>query len=66
MRRPYNPGEVNKIREYEKAPHIVVTHSDCPELYVWNTDTQETATPTSKQEVELPATPTNDYSHDTG
>ncbi|KAG1673556.1 hypothetical protein FOA52_003856 [Chlamydomonas sp. UWO 241] len=36
----YHPGEVNKIREIPGHPHLVVTHTDSPELYVWNTDTQ--------------------------
>lgn len=32
--------QVNKIREVPQHPHIVVTHTDKPELYVWNLDTQ--------------------------
>eukprot|EP00955_Chlamydomonas_euryale_P101184 365327-Chlamydomonas_euryale.AAC.14 len=36
----YHPGEVNKIREVPCAPHVLVTHTDSPELLVWNTDTQ--------------------------
>ncbi len=32
--------QVNKIREVPQHPHIVVTHTDKPELYVWNLETQ--------------------------
>lgn len=35
-----HPGEVNKIREIADCPDVVVTHTDAPELYVWNTATQ--------------------------
>ena len=35
-----HPGEVNKIREFEASPNLIVTHSDAPELFVWNVDTQ--------------------------
>lgn len=35
-----HPGEVNKIREVAECPDVVVTHTDAPELYVWNTATQ--------------------------
>mmetsp|Transcript_32664 Transcript_32664/g.45343 ORF Transcript_32664/g.45343 Transcript_32664/m.45343 type:complete len:628 (+) Transcript_32664:100-1983(+) len=35
-----HPGEVNRIRECPQHPHIVVTHTDAPELYVWNVITQ--------------------------
>mmetsp|Transcript_10242 Transcript_10242/g.19377 ORF Transcript_10242/g.19377 Transcript_10242/m.19377 type:complete len:567 (+) Transcript_10242:151-1851(+) len=35
-----HPGEVNKIRELTKLPHIVVTHTDAPQLYVWNVNRQ--------------------------
>ncbi len=34
---------MNKIRELPQHPQIVVTHTDAPELYVWNTDTQPDA-----------------------
>jgi len=33
-----HPGEVNKIREVPDMPHVVVTHTDAPELYVWNVE----------------------------
>jgi histone-binding protein RBBP4 len=38
----YHPGEVNKIREVHGVPgaELVVTHSDCPEVYLWNLATQ--------------------------
>ena len=32
--------QVNKIREVPQHPHIVVTHTDAPQLYVWNLETQ--------------------------
>lgn len=35
-----HPGEVNKVREIPQHPSVVVTHTDAPQLYVWNTDTQ--------------------------
>eukprot|EP00887_Chlorella_sp_A99_P002859 scaffold6.g2859.t1 len=35
-----HPGEVNRIRELPQHPHVVVTHTDAPQLYVWNTSTQ--------------------------
>lgn len=39
-----HPGEVNKIRELPQHPTMVVTHTDAPELYVWNTQTQPNMT----------------------
>ncbi len=30
--------QVNKIRELHQYPHVLITHTDAPELYVWNTD----------------------------
>ncbi|WIA34025.1 hypothetical protein OEZ86_012406 [Tetradesmus obliquus] len=38
-----HPGEVNKIREVPQHPEVIVTHTDAPELYVWNTQTQPNA-----------------------
>jgi hypothetical protein len=32
--------QVNKIRELPQHPEVLVTHTDAPELYVWNTATQ--------------------------
>lgn len=32
--------QVNKIRECPLHPHIVVTHTDAQELYVWNIEKQ--------------------------
>jgi hypothetical protein len=34
------PLQVNKIRELPQHPSIVITHTDAPQLYVWNTSTQ--------------------------
>jgi hypothetical protein len=36
----YPPLQVNKIRELPTHPEVVVTHTDSPLLYVWNTATQ--------------------------
>jgi hypothetical protein len=35
-----HPGEVNRIREVPQHPHVLITHTDAPELHVWNTDSQ--------------------------
>ena len=35
-----HPGEVNKLLDIPQHPSIVVTHSDCPDVYVWNFDAQ--------------------------
>lgn len=35
-----HPGEVNRLREVPQHPHVLVSHTDSPLLYVWNTDTQ--------------------------
>jgi histone-binding protein RBBP4 len=34
---------VNKIREVPQHPEVIVTHTDAPELYVWNTQIQPNA-----------------------
>lgn len=36
-----HPGEVNKVMDVPHHPHVVVTHSDAPEVYVWNFNTQK-------------------------
>lgn len=36
--------QVNKIRELPQHPTMIVTHTDAPELYVWNTQTQPNMT----------------------
>ncbi len=37
----YHPGEVNRIREVNGTPaELLVTHSDCQEVYVWNLGAQ--------------------------
>ncbi|GAX75310.1 hypothetical protein CEUSTIGMA_g2755.t1 [Chlamydomonas eustigma] len=36
----YHPGEVNKIREIPQHPELLVTHTDSPELYLWNMEKQ--------------------------
>ncbi|GLI70202.1 hypothetical protein VaNZ11_015014 [Volvox africanus] len=43
----YHPGEVNKVREIPQHPEIVVTHTDSPQLYVWNMDRQPDRRPQS-------------------
>lgn len=35
-----HPGEVNRIREVPQHPHVLVTHTDAPHLYVWNMEAQ--------------------------
>jgi histone-binding protein RBBP4 len=35
-----HPGEVNKLLDVPQHPSIVVTHSDSPDVYVWNFDAQ--------------------------
>ena len=35
-----HPGEVNKVLDVPQNPHVVVTHSDTPEVYVWDFKTQ--------------------------
>jgi hypothetical protein len=32
--------QVNKIRELPQHPEVLITHTDAPELYVWNIDKQ--------------------------
>eukprot|EP00798_Chlamydomonas_sp_ICE-L_P016080 gene16080-22219_t len=36
----YHPGEINKIKELPQNVNILVTHTDSPDLYIWNTDIQ--------------------------
>eukprot|EP00271_Cylindrocystis_brebissonii_P021615 TRINITY_DN7834_c0_g3_i1.p1 TRINITY_DN7834_c0_g3~~TRINITY_DN7834_c0_g3_i1.p1 ORF type:complete len:736 (-),score=166.66 TRINITY_DN7834_c0_g3_i1:74-2281(-) len=54
-----HPGEVNRIRELPQAKHILATHSDIKEVFVWNTDTQpnrigaKLGTPESKPDLVL-------------
>ncbi|KAG6543059.1 hypothetical protein Mapa_015555 [Marchantia paleacea] len=35
-----HPGEVNRIRELPQNSKIVATHTDSPEVYIWNLETQ--------------------------
>ncbi|GBG75259.1 hypothetical protein CBR_g19893 [Chara braunii] len=35
-----HPGEVNRLRELPQASNIVATHTDKPQVFVWNLDTQ--------------------------
>ncbi|CAD7695435.1 unnamed protein product, partial [Ostreobium quekettii] len=35
-----HPGEVNKLRDVPQHPDLIVTHTDAPELFVWNVDKQ--------------------------
>ncbi|KAG7669334.1 hypothetical protein Ndes2437B_g05480 [Nannochloris sp. 'desiccata'] len=35
-----HPGEVNKLLDIPQYPSLVVTHSDTPDVYVWNFDAQ--------------------------
>ena len=38
-----HPGDVNKIRELPQQPGVVVTHTDEPNVYVWNVERQPDA-----------------------
>lgn len=40
-----HPGEVNKLLDVPGHPSIVVTHSDTPNVYVWNFDKQKNRGP---------------------
>ncbi|KHN32689.1 WD-40 repeat-containing protein MSI4 [Glycine soja] len=35
-----HPGEVNRIREFQQNSKIVATHTDCPEVLIWDVETQ--------------------------
>ncbi|KAA8523246.1 hypothetical protein F0562_009669 [Nyssa sinensis] len=35
-----HPGEVNRIRELPQNKNIVATHTDCPEVFIWDVETQ--------------------------
>jgi histone-binding protein RBBP4 len=35
-----HPGEVNRIRELPQNSKIVATHTDSPDILIWNTETQ--------------------------
>ena len=35
-----HPGEVNRVRSVPAYPHLAATHSDSPEVYVWDTARQ--------------------------
>jgi len=52
----FHPGEVNKIREVNGvAPaEVVVTHSDCPEVFVWNMGAQPDRSGDSQKEPSAP------------
>jgi hypothetical protein len=41
-------AQVNRIRELPQQPEIVVTHSDCEEVYVWNTRNQPDRAPSKE------------------
>lgn len=44
-KRIVHTGEINRLRSCPKAPHLVLTHSDSPSVFVWNTNTQPDGTP---------------------
>ena len=52
----FHPGEVNKIREVNGvAPaELVVTHSDCPEVFVWNLGAQPDRSGDGNKEPSVP------------
>ncbi|EPS59609.1 hypothetical protein M569_15196, partial [Genlisea aurea] len=35
-----HPGEVNRIRELPQNKNIVATHTDCPEILIWDVESQ--------------------------
>lgn len=35
-----HPGEVNRIRELPQNNNIVATHTDCPEVFIWDVEAQ--------------------------
>ncbi|KAL6585826.1 WD-40 repeat-containing protein msi4 [Orobanche minor] len=35
-----HPGEVNRIRELPQNKNIVATHTDCPEVFIWDVEAQ--------------------------
>jgi hypothetical protein len=37
---PLHCLQVNKIREIPQHPHLIVTHTDSKETYLWNADKQ--------------------------
>ena len=40
-----HPGEVNKVTTVPNFRHVVATHTDSPEVYVWNFNTQANREP---------------------
>jgi len=40
VKRLIHPGEVNRIRAFPLAPHMIATHTDSPTVFIWNTVTQ--------------------------
>lgn len=45
-----HPGEVNRIRELPQAQNILATHTDSPEVFIWNVDTQPNRSPKDGKE----------------
>eukprot|EP00741_Cyanophora_paradoxa_P015340 tig00000194_g14808.t1 len=35
-----HPGEINRVRNCPRAKHVVATHTDAKDVFVWNTDAQ--------------------------
>ncbi|XP_042004217.1 WD-40 repeat-containing protein MSI4-like isoform X2 [Salvia splendens] len=35
-----HPGEVNRIRELHQNKNIIATHTDCPEVFIWDVEAQ--------------------------
>lgn len=58
-KRMIHPGEVNRIRSFPQAPHLIATLSDSPTTFVWDTKTQpnrlENQTDTSSTATAPPA-----------
>lgn len=41
-----HPGEVNRIRELPTKKHIIATHTDSPDVLIWDVEAQPTRHPT--------------------
>ena len=37
----FHPGEVNRIRELPQHPHMVITHTDSADVFVWDMNKQQ-------------------------
>lgn len=49
-----HPGEVNKIMDLPQNSSLIITHTDAPELLVWNIETQQDRTGDSSEKSSKP------------